>query len=352
MDALLRYILYQIAFTLLTTELIIMVVCCFSIVVIKCMTKKITNRRESIQDQLTGIFQTALFDQKPIEDLTIPSSLQQFRNLVEVLEKFDQRFNDPRWIQIKERVVKTYLQPHLQKYASSYFSWFKRQLAARSCLLCPNLADEKILAKLLQDSRYLVRVTAAVCVTQTSYHNLFNEVIRQMSKETHLSRFPYRDALIQVNQEKYMWIESMLKTETDPAIIAVCLDILSTRYSGNLMPLIKPHFNSGNKECRRLAIKALGNIPSHESIEILMAHLVDSDWEIRADSIIELKKLNATQAISNIGLLLNDPVWWVRLQAGLALKDFGKNGLEVLSHQDPVEQPKAYEIAQYTLALP
>lgn len=351
MDALLQYSLYKIAFSLLLFEVYLMLFCCAAIIITKLITRWIQRKRNARQEQIGKIIQQYLFDQRPIETLIIPRGLRQFRNLVESLEKFDQLFSDPRWVEIKEHILKKYMLSKAKGEASSLF-WFSRQLAARCLLLSPRLADAHLLNKLLNDSRYLVRVSAAVCITQTHHKELFYKVIRKMAQETELSRFPYRDALIQVDEEKYHWIEELLKKETNKEVIAICLDILSARYSGNLLPLIKPYVNDPDVNCRKLAIRALGNIPNQESIQLLMDHLDDADWNIRAEAIIGLQKLYAIQAIPRLRELLDDPIWWVRLQAGLTLKGFGKEGMEVLASQSKEQRPKAYEIAQYTLAMP
>ena len=322
-----------------------------AIVIVKFITKWSLGRKEHIQNEIGNIIETYLFNDKPIDNVIVPKDASQFRNLVETLERYDQRFTDPRWIEIKEKIVGTYLLPFADTYAESWF-WTKRQLAARALLLCPNKANEKLLRKLLDDPRYLVRVAAAVCITQTPYKDLFLEVIRKMSKETALSQFPYRDALIQIDQEKFHWMESLLKTESNKAVIAICLDVLSMRYSNNLLPLVKPFVNDPDRNCRILAIRTLGNIPNAESIDLLMDHLIDSDWEIRAEAIIGLQKLYATQAIPKLRILLNDPIWWVRLQAALTLKNFGKEGREILTSLNSAKEPLAFEISQYTLALP
>lgn len=351
MDALLRYSLYKIAYSLLMFEIILMLSCSLAIVIIKFITRRAVNRRLQRQEQIGKIIESYLFSAKSLDHIEIPKDLQQFRNLVETLENYDHLFSDQRWYDIKEKIIATYLMPRIGSYANSY-SWLKRQLAARCLLLCPKLAEEKLLEKLLNDKRYLVRVAAAVCITETSYKNLFFEMIQKMSKETSLSQFPYRDALIQVSPEKYEWIESLLSSKPNKEISAICLDILSTRYSGNLFPLVQPYVNDSDSTCRTLAIKALGNIPNNESIELLINRLDDSDWNIRAEAILSLQKLYATQAIPKLKILLSDPVWWVRLQAALTLKAFGKDGINVLSTQSKEKEPLAYEIAQYTLAMP
>jgi len=351
MDALLRYIIYQIAHTLLLFEVILMLFFALAIIAIKLTSRAIARRRVTIQDQIRHIIEASLFNGCPIDTMEIPKELCQFRNLVEVLEKYDHLFNDPLWIQIKKKVVSKYLASRLESYASS-LSWFNRQLAGRCLLLCPMVANEPLLEKLLNDPRYLVRVTAAVCIIQISDKDLFYKVIYKMSKETSLSQFPYRDALIQVSEEKYHWIESLLASASDKSVIVICLDILSTRYSKDLLPLIKPYINDIDPTCRIFAIKALGNMPSPEAIELLISRLADSDWKIRGEAIMSLQKLYAKQAIPRLQPLLNDPVWWVRLQAALTLKALGQEGMEVLVAQSKDKEPLAYEIAQYSLALP
>ena len=78
---------------------------------------------------------------------------------------------------------------------------------------------------------------------------------------------------------------------------------------------------------------------------------MDSDWEVRAEAIKGLQQLYAIQTIPKLAFLLNDPVWWVRLQAALTLKSFGNEGISILTTQDKEREPLAYEISQYTLAL-
>ncbi len=351
MDALLRYLLYKVTFSILFAEILIMLICVVAIIIVKFYTQWSTNRRKQIQGELTVIFEKALFNPEPFKGIFIPSHLCQFRNLIEVLENFDHRFNDERWQEIKEYIINAYLLKRTESYANSLY-WYKRQLAARCYLLNPQNANEKILSKLLKDKRYLVRLPAVVCITKTRYKELFFEMIRQMSQETQLSQFPYRDALMQVDQEKFLWIESLLFSESDPAITVICLDILSTRYSGNSLSQVAQFLNSPYRECRLKAIEALANIPSKEAMKLLEDHLEDSDFKIRESSIMGLEKLYAIQAVSKIGHLLNDPIWSVRLQAAKTLKRLGKKGIEILDSQSHDKAPKAYEIAQYILALP
>ena len=351
MDALLRYTLYRIAFSLLLIELVLMLMCCLLIVIIKFYTKHKRKNREKEQSEIRSILDTYLLENKSLETLHIPKKIGSFQNIVESLETYDHLFTDVRWQEIKEKIVLNNLMPTIPRYAGSIF-WFKRQLAARALLLNPKSAPKKIVESLLDDRRFLVRVAAATCITLMSDKPLFEKAIQKMSHESPGSQFPYRDALIQVNEEKYHWIENMLTTTTDPKIQAICLDVLATRYSGTLFPVIKPFVTSPDIQCRTLAIKALGNIPTLESKEILIHRLDDSNWTIRAEAIMSLQKLHATEAIPNLQEALNDPIWWVRLQAALTLKGLGHDGLKILNVKRLEKDSNAHEIAQYALAIP
>ena len=183
MDALLRYSLYQIAYSILFLEIFLMIFFAIAIVCTKTITKWNQRRRADIKLGISSIIQSALLSEESDPNVVIPKKLQHYRDLVEILEEFNYRFNSDKWNNIKEKVIAQYLKPMINSYAHS-FTWFKRLLAARTYLLNPSGADEKILERFLNDSKYLVRVTAASCIIQGSNQPLFYKVINQMSHET------------------------------------------------------------------------------------------------------------------------------------------------------------------------
>lgn len=351
MDALLRYTLYGITISLLLLELGLMVACCILIILIKSITKRRQQRKEKDSAAIRSIIEKYLLSELPLSSFSIPNGLNTFQNVLECAETYDHLFTDKRWQDIKEKIFAENLTPSLAAYALS-FSWVKRQLAARAMLLCPQKAPKQLLESLLDDKRFLVRVTAATCITRISDEPLFEKVIKKMSLESPHSQFPYRDALIQTDEQKFSWIEKILGGTNNPKIQAICLDVLSERYSKNAFDLVQPFLHCSDITCRTLAIKVLGSIPSPESKKILLHRLDDSDWNIRAEAIMSLHKLHAKEAIPQLGDALNDPVWWVRLQAALALKSIGGEGLKVLNARLAEKGSKACEIAQYALAIP
>ncbi|CRX38108.1 HEAT repeat domain-containing protein [Estrella lausannensis] len=351
MDALLRYTLYGITISILLLEVGLMVTCCLLIILIKSVTRRKQQKRDKNAAAIRALIDKHLLNDLPLTTLSIPNDLNDFQNVLECAETYDHLFTDERWQNIKEKIFAENLTPFLSAYATS-FSWVKRQLAARAMLLCPHKAQRELLEKLLDDNRFLVRVTAATCITRISDQLLFEKVIKKMSMESPHSQFPYRDALIQVDEEKFRWIEKVLRETNNIKTQAICLDILSERYSNNAFDLVQPFLHCSDITCRTLAIKVLGSIPLPESKKILLHRLEDSDWNIRAEAIMSLEKLHALEAIPQLREALNDPVWWVRLKAAMALKSIGKDGLDVLNAKLSEKGSKACEIAQYALALP
>lgn len=349
MDELLKYLLLRIALYILLIEFLCILLGCLLIVIVKFYNRWSEAKTKKDQDEISSIIQKTIFGKDDVHKIEIPSHFCDHNNLVEVLERYDRHFIDSRWVELKETIVKKYLVSKAKAAISSYF-WIQRLLAARTFLLCPSIAQEDELRKLLNDSRYLVRVTAAVCITKTPYKKLFYEMLQKMKSETDLSQFPYRDALVSSSEQVFGWLKEILLTEKDPEIQAICLDAVSTRFSPDLFPILSSYLDSENKNCRIFAIKGLSNIPSPKTIEILENKLTDKEPDIRLETVKSLEKLYAVTSIDKLATVLRDPDWNVRLQAAMTLKGFGSQGLRILSEQQPKDH-FAYQISQYALAL-
>lgn len=351
MDALLRYTLYEVAIALLILEVGMMLFFAVAIILVKTITGWRKRRREKSQQKIIDAINSSLQGSVRANEVKLPNGCNDYRDIVEVLERFDNIFDDDKWRELKNHLIVSYLPPRTKKYATSNY-WYKRQLAARCYFLSPELADPKVLDTLLTDERYLVRAATAGCIAKMDdQKELFDKMIRQMSRETPLSQFPYRDALIKVDKNKLKWIEELLAKDSDPKVSAICLDVLSTRYSEGALPIITSFIKNKDQQCRMLAIKALSSYPGSESERILVDHLEDSDWEMRAAAVNGLRQLYAINAITKMIPLLDDPIWWVRLQTALALKNMGPFGQKALESIDQHTHPAGYQIAQYTLAL-
>lgn len=349
MESLLRYTFFNLGLSILLLEIAIIVVLVLAIVIVKAFYHYREILRKKKYDEISLIIKNAMKGE-PLPN--IPSRLQDFSIFIKVMENFEQRFSDEQWNTIKEKIIDTYFLKLANEYSQSRY-WMRRQLAARCYLLTPSKAPPLILDKLLDDKNFLVRVAAATVVCRISDKQLFYHVLKNMSEETSLARFAYRDPLIQIDTEKFNWVGELLVQEKNPEIVAVCLDILSTRTTQDLFPLVMTHIHDSHRKCRLYAIKILKGIPSTTTTNILVGCLSDEDWEIRSESLKSLSGSIPTGTVLNkISTLLNDPVWFVRLQAALTLKHFGKEGMDILWNINEKIEPQGYEIARYVLALP
>ncbi|MEM1283636.1 MAG: HEAT repeat domain-containing protein, partial [Chlamydiota bacterium] len=228
----------------------------------------------------------------------------------------------------------------------------KRQLSARCFFLNPNKCEKEELEILLNDPMFLVRVIAARAIIKLSDKKLFESAIRKMAEETPLSRYSYRDALINADNEKFQWLEELASTEKNSEICSICLDLLSTRTTTNQFPIAKKFIYTGSKECKFNSIQILKKLPGKETVDLLTHSLSDNDWEIRAEGAKALASLQMVETAPQLEPLLSDKVWMVRLQAALALKQFDQKGMKFLSEQNREQSPEAYEITQYVISLP
>ena len=348
MEVLLRYALFKVAMLLISIEVIILLGCTAAIIAIKAYFKKRSRREKEIEDGLTNIFIQSYLEDKVIK---IPWRLRYFRHIVKATEHFEHRIDDPRWSRLKEALVKKYLLSKARSYIGSN-SWIKRQLAARTLYLVPSIATEQHLEALLHDSKYLVRVVAANTITKISSKKMLYQMINQMSRESRLSRFAYRDALLQMNLEKFGWLRELLATEKRHEILEIVLDLFGTRTAENLFPHLLPFIYGDDFSLRLLAVKALKQNPSNETNDVLIHCFDDKEWKIRAEALKSLDPRITLKELSKVKKLLADPEWNVRLQAGLALKKLGEPGMRTLSEQTPHASENAYEISRYVMALP
>lgn len=304
------------------------------------------------REKLSQILADGLQKNRVIENSEIPPKLQNYQILLATLEAFNRNFRDRVWQQTRLHLIDGFLLPKVKGFLTSK-KWQNQLLGLRCIALDPKrLMDDELVIPLLDSHSFLVRVTSATCMVHSDRKELLMAVVNRILKEAPLARYPFRDLLVTGSAETFKWIEEIALSETNPEIIALCLDVLSTKMGKNLLPLAAQHIHSEDRNCRLTSIKIFSNIPSEESKHFLSECLNDSDSEIRAEAARGLGNIKATSQIPQLTQVLNDPDWFVRLQAALALKAMGGEGRSVLFRQDVAKSPAAHEVAQYVMALP
>jgi HEAT repeat protein len=119
----------------------------------------------------------------------------------------------------------------------------------------------------------------------------------------------------------------------DPWIISCILETLShLAPDARSVSLAIEHLHSPNSEVRSKALKVLGrakaNVPRHLA-ELVLPLLEDPVWFVRLQAAISVGTLMLTEAAGPLGKLLFDKNWHVRRQAALALTRFGHAAIDI-----------------------
>ncbi len=282
--------------------------------------------------------------------LQLPYRLCTIEFLVPVIREIDQEKKDSCWYQIRNSIFDNILFSQAKKYTYS-MRWSNRIQAIGCFLLFPEEKNEPYVLHLLNDSVPLIQYSAAYCATKIGSAPCINAIIDKMNQVDRFLRHPFREALLQGNDQVFIHLEQRMEIDKNPYTHVSCLEVLSQRMNAHVAALVKEDLDSASKNLRIAAIRALGHYPDSTSVFLLINFLNDPEWEVRAIAARSLGYLKAKEALSVLTLLLKDKVWWVRMNGALALMRLGQEGRKKLEMQSPQEDKFAYEISQYVLPL-
>lgn len=116
-----------------------------------------------------------------------------------------------------------------------------------------------------------------------------------------------------------------------PTITASLLEVLSNINAQKALPLALDLVNSPNPEIRAKALKLIGNTAGQEDRlgERIAPLLDDPVWFVRLQAAKALGNINYKKATEMLGGLLLDEKWHVRNAAATALTKFGDDSLDV-----------------------
>lgn len=123
------------------------------------------------------------------------------------------------------------------------------------------------------------------------------------------------------------------KKHSDPLILSSILEVLGNNPVDNAACLFAiEHARHDDPEVRAKALKVLGNVDTSSVTldqNVVLPLLEDSVWFVRLQAVRALGNLYNRKAIDFIGGLLLDQNWQVRDAAALALTKFGDDSLDI-----------------------
>lgn len=286
-----------------------------------------TKRKNNDEKEISEILHKALDGNQP--------ALKKFAGtlvLLSVLERFDHRLSGNPWNQVKDQVTTAYLLPYARKKTDSYF-WVNRNFAARVFALTPLAADRKAICTLCHDPVFLVRSVAAIAICRMEDKKGILELISRMSKEKGYAFYFYRDLLVQSSNKDAEWVKEIARTEKNPGIHRVCLDILSERTFTEIPPYLKEDLQSQNTMIRLAATKILANNPKEAALPMLIKCLDDPHPEVRREAVSGLKHFPTPPVFKRLEEMMQDDNWLVRLRTAQVLKKMGDPGVQILKNR-------------------
>lgn len=307
--------------------------------------------QKSREDRVKKLIKDLLNKNLSIQKLDLKNSRLTKRQLLQILESFDQKFSGADWQAIKNHICDQELLPKARKLYKSIL-WIRRSLAARIFLLSCHEADFSRVYKLLRDRDFFIRMLAVSVLAKEPSRAHVEILLTSMAKEKEQARFTYRHAILEMPLESLRHVVEIYQNAQEEEMRLVCLDILSRKFFTKFYQSLSKDYDSKNTKVRVFVVRILGNFRSDASIEDLIRFLDDPATEVKIEAIRMLKKIRSENSFDKLASLLRDSDENVRLEAALALKNFGLKGRQFLEMQDWDIEPNAYHAARYVLTLP
>ena len=302
--------------------------------------------KQEIEDFMSGLF---------LSDSHFSSSvfLRRWKRLdllMLSLSELDQTLDGPSWAFIKNELAAQVMLPLARKKSNSRRR-VTRLLVAKCFALFMEKQDESVVCALLEDKTPMIHLHAAIASVKFGSPTTINAVINSMSHQRRLGQTIYLTVFETADPQIYKIIVQRMKTEHDPYLLTACYKILMLFPPGEVS-VNNADLNSETIDLQLAAIRFEAYTNGKQSIQRVTQMLTNPHWEVRAACCKLLGDLYATQALTELGDCLRDPIWWVRVNAANALKCLGDQGVHILKSQQTSDDLFAHETAMYVLNTP
>ncbi len=308
--------------------------------------------RERVNNRLRDQLKTHILDMicksTPFDIHTFESYTLKLPVVIRVVHEIDTKMKGEYWDALKHFLLTVVMRDEIYHHLESR-NWQKRGWALQGLSLTKERTHEIRILKLLQDETPVLRFSAASSGIKLKTRQSIDAVLNAMEREPSYARYAYRDALLRADDEVYHLLVEKLKEERNPRLRICCLEILSQKMGYISHDLIANDLTSPELDLRWWATRALENMPTIKTIELLRDRCVDSSWEIRSLAARNIGLLGDKDAIVALSELLEDEHWYVRLSCALRLNHSEKRGktTSVLSQRRSRKRPSMLRNTSY-----
>lgn len=196
--------------------------------------------------------------------------------------------------------------------------------------------DERSLAAVrdaLDDPSPDVRLTAALSLAGVGAAPPAKELVSRLAIGTREHSLLTVSLLREIGRQKPEEVKALvLDPEIAPAAKAAAIEALSASGDYSLVPIIAELAQAADPESEELPryLRALGDFAHPAGAPAVLRGLGLPSPRVRALAAEAAGRIGVREAIGQLGFLLDDPDWTVRLNAGEALLRIGEEGRELL----------------------
>lgn len=240
----------------------------------------------------------------------------------------------------------------LRRLARSRVFWWRRLRAVALLRLLGRREDARVLETLIGDPRPEVEAAAFTTIRVLTPVGLLPGLLARAPDVDPGRERMVREALVAYGDRLVGPLVAALRRGETERELSFLLSVAADLGAPALRQVVLERRDDPRLEVRISAVRALRSFPPDgESRRALQEAARDEAWQVRTQAARGLGKAGGPGAVDVLGDLLGDPSWWVRLRAGLALRELGEDGRSVLARAREGSDEFARDMATYVIRL-
>ena len=321
------------------------------LVVFRAIDARRQRRRRHDAERLSRVLMDVLESRAPGERLIEVMQRTGGNVIVGVLHQYASQLRGTPWERVVDAVRMTEWYGRFVRSHARSRLWWKRLAAARLLSIAGREEDLQLVRPLIADRHPAIKVAAIQIVRRVRDRSILEAVLQDaIVARPVVRRFLFdtvvsvREALVPVLAER---LDRSLTTEDLRALITLAGELSAVEFFERLLGFVE----HDSLEIRVAVARALSGYPHPRTEAALTDLLHDHEWQVRTQAASSLGVIRALNARDSLHAALRDGNWWVRLRAGVALRQLGPAGSRVLTDVEAGADRFAQEMARYVLGL-
>ncbi|MEW6068718.1 MAG: HEAT repeat domain-containing protein [Nitrospirota bacterium] len=293
--------------------------------------KKLDRQRRFYRDKLRSALDKGKVSQNMNEFISSPRSIK-FQAIEDVL--FDL---------IEERKSTGDIKKLFKRFG--YITHYEKKLESRDIITRASAIDklgrmssessaDKLINMLKSENPEIISVTVRALGNIGYLKGLRSilEILPSIYEKWLITRRTLGTSILKFGQPAVPMLLDYLKKTTNTKIIAIILDVLSHLYDKNSLPFALCYLEHEDAEVRAKALKVIETTANgtEDSTKAKIIPLLDDPvWFVRLQAVKAIGSVRYKKAVDTLGALLFDENWQVRNAAATSLTKFEANSIDI-----------------------